>query len=335
MLNCILRVEKLKTWGGIAASCAHTFREAPTPNADPIRTPKNQMIGAKSSNAVMAALRSLLPVKRRKDAVLALEYLVTASPEFFDPGQRRTAYFAEALKWLKTLHGPSNVVSATLHLDEKTPHMVAYVVPLTSDGRLSAKDFVGGPKRLTKLQTDFHEQVGDKFGLSRGLKGSRARHQDVQKFYAGMNAKIMLPRVGGLDHIGAALGFQTAAMKQRQRAEAGLHERGSVAGVQTLHELRDGRAEAFRAAEAERVKSVQQAAANDRLVDGLMRESETLKAEVTSLRLKLQTQEHLREADARRFAALQALVPQDQIARPTSAPGPRSASPPIRPRLEK
>lgn len=335
MAHCILRVKKLKSWGGIAASCAHTFREAPTPNADPKRTPQNQAVGAKSSSAVMAALRSLLPSKRRKDAVLSLEYLVTASPEFFDGGQRRTAYFSDALKWLKALHGPENVVSASIHLDEQTPHLVAYVVPITVDGRLCAKDFVGGPKRLTKMQTDFHEQVGDKFGLLRGVQGSKARHQEVRKFYAGLSAAPALPKVSGLDHLGAALGFKTVAMKNRQRAEAVLRQRGSVAGTETLTELRSRQSRVVSEAEEQRVRFAKQAAANARVADGLRRESEALTAEVISLRLELQTQQYLREADARRFASLQALVPQEDFVQRSLTPGDRPPVPAPKLRFEK
>lgn len=335
MHHCILRVKKLKTWGGIAASCAHTFREAPTPNADPTRTPKNQMLGAKSSGAVMAALRSLLPAKRRKDAVLALEYLVTASPEFFDGGQRRTAYFSQALKWLKALHGPANAVSACLHLDESTPHLVVYVVPLTADGRLSAKDFVGGPQRLSKMQTDFHQHVGEQFGLSRGVIGSKARHQQVRRFYAGLNAPLKLPTVGTLDHLGAALGIKTSAMKERLHAEAVLRHRGSAAGVKTLGDLRSDQAGALQAAEAERVKSAAQGAASASLVDGLRLEAEVQTAEVVRLRVQLAEQSQAREADARRFVSLQALIPQAEIARGAAAGGLRpSMPPPPKPRFE-
>ncbi|WP_416383874.1 plasmid recombination protein [Pseudomonas sp. A2] len=40
------------------------------------------------------------------------------------------------------------IVRAELHLDERTPHIVAYITPLTQDSRLSARDFLGGPTKL-------------------------------------------------------------------------------------------------------------------------------------------------------------------------------------------
>jgi len=240
MAHCILRVKKLKTWGSIAASCAHTFREVPTPNADPTRTPKNQVLGAKSSKAVMASVRSRVPAKRRKDAVLALEYLVTASPEFSAGDRGRIAYFSAALNWLKAAHGPANMVSASIHLDEKTPHLVVYVVPLTADGRLAAKNFVGGPQKLSRMQTDFHQLVGDKFGLVRGVMGSKATHKAVQRFYSGLSTPPKLPEIGALDHLVAAVGIKTSAMKDRLQAEVMLRHRASAASVQTLSDLRSG-----------------------------------------------------------------------------------------------
>ena len=132
------------------------------------------------------------------------------------------------------------------------------MVPLTADGRLSAKEFIGGPQRLSKMQTDFHQHGGDKFGLSRGVVGSRARHQEVRRFYAGLNAPLKLPKVGSLDHLGAALGIKTSAMKGRLHAEAVLRHRGSAAGVKTLGDLRSDQAMALQAAVAERVKSEEQ-----------------------------------------------------------------------------
>ena len=87
--------------------------------------------------------------------MLAIEYLVTASPEWFraTPAAQQNAYIAAAVRWLEARHGKANVVCVNMQLDETSPHLVAYVVPLTKDGRLSAKDFLGGRKVLTQMQT--------------------------------------------------------------------------------------------------------------------------------------------------------------------------------------
>lgn len=179
----ILRVAKLKNIGALAASGQHNFRERDTKNADGHRTPLNQLAGAASARELVQGVSDLLPAKRRKDAVIALEYLVTASPEHFGPDWREREnfgieYFNDALKWLQQRHGAENVVCATVHLDESTPHLVAYVVPKTKDGRLAAKDFVGGRAVLTKMQTEFAKEVGQPHGLARGIEKSGAVHHD-------------------------------------------------------------------------------------------------------------------------------------------------------------
>lgn len=183
MSFAILRVAKLKTIGSLAASGQHNFRERDTKNADGHRTPLNLIAGAKSARDLVQGVSDLLPQKRRKDAVIALEYLVTASPEHFGQDWRErenfgTEYFNDAIKWLQQRHGAENVVCATVHLDESTPHLVAYVVPRTKDGRLAAKDFVGGRATLAKMQTSFAQEVGQKHGLERGIEKSGAVHHD-------------------------------------------------------------------------------------------------------------------------------------------------------------
>ena len=83
MPYAIMRAEKLKTFGNVAASLQHCFRERETPNADAARTPDNVHHAARSTDEAMGKLRELLPEKRRKDAVLAVEYVMTASPEWW------------------------------------------------------------------------------------------------------------------------------------------------------------------------------------------------------------------------------------------------------------
>ena len=81
MKYAILRTQKLKATGAVWRSLKHAFREQPTPNADPDKAAKNEHVGATSAAEAMEKVRARLPEKRRKDAVLAIEYLITASPE--------------------------------------------------------------------------------------------------------------------------------------------------------------------------------------------------------------------------------------------------------------
>jgi len=180
----ILRAEKLKTPGNIAGSLAHTFRTRDTPNADASRTPGNEVLaGGSSPDEVKQAIAARLPEKRRSDAVLAIEYFIGASPEAFSGGQDGSAYFRDALDWLKARHGAENVVSAVIHRDETSPHMTAMVIPLDEAGKLNAKKFLGGRATLSAMQTEFAEKVGRRHGLERGLEGSRATHKTIREFY--------------------------------------------------------------------------------------------------------------------------------------------------------
>lgn len=192
MSKVIIRVAKLKTIGNIAASGHHTFRETPTPNADGDRTELNIAGGAENTSHLLDAVRGRLPDKRRKDAVLCLEYLITASPEYFGEDWREKKnhgelYFSDSINWLKKKHGEENVVCSNVQLDESTPHLVVYVVPRSADGRLSAKEFIGGRAKLQKLQTDFAKDVGEQHGLQRGIEGSKARHTSIKEYYSGVN----------------------------------------------------------------------------------------------------------------------------------------------------
>ena len=197
MSYAILRVAKLKTFGQIGGSLSHTFRTRDTPNADPARLHLNENHGPQTPAEIQAAFKEILPEKRRSDAVLGLEYLITFSPEF---GQENdgAAYFEKARAWLVERHGAENVVSTHVHRDETTPHMVAYVVPM-KEGRLRSTAFIGGPQMLSEMQTDFAQAVGREFGLERGVEGSNAKHQTIREYYARVNeaplaAKVEFPK---------------------------------------------------------------------------------------------------------------------------------------------
>ena len=104
-----------------------------------------------------------------------IETLFTASPEFFK-GKKRAEireFFEEALHFLEQHQSKETIISAVVHMDEKTPHMHLCFVPLTEDGRLSAKDIMGNKKRLTWWQDEFWKHKVKKFpDLERGESAS-------------------------------------------------------------------------------------------------------------------------------------------------------------------
>lgn len=113
--------------------------------------------------------------RTRKDSVRVVETLITASPEFFTGKKPREVkeFFNLALDFIKSKQSPETIISAVVHLDEKTPHMHLSFVPITPDGRLSAKDILGNRKNLTKWQDDFWKFMVKKYpDLERGESAS-------------------------------------------------------------------------------------------------------------------------------------------------------------------
>ena len=187
MAYAIMRAKKLANMGSVAASMQHCYRERETHNTDQVRTPDNQHLGAKSTDEAMGRLRALLPEKRRKDAVLVVEYVMTASPEWFDKAtpEQEKAFFQRSLQWLADKYGADRIMTASIHRDEATPHLSAFVVPLTQDKRLSAKEFIGSRDKMRADQTSYAGRVAD-LGLDRGIEGSKATHQTIQQHYAAI-----------------------------------------------------------------------------------------------------------------------------------------------------
>ena len=191
MAYAIMRAKKLANMGAVAASMQHCYRERETQNADQERTPDNQHLVAKSTDEAMGKLRDLLPEKRRKDAVLAVEYVMSASPEWFAKAtpEQEKAFFEQSLQWLADKYGADRIVTASIHRDESTPHLSAFVVPLTHDKRLSAKEFIGSRDKMRADQTSYAGYVAD-LGLERGIEGSKATHQTIQQHYAAVQRGV-------------------------------------------------------------------------------------------------------------------------------------------------
>ncbi len=120
--------------------------------------------------------------RTRSDSVRVVEALVTASPEFFK-GKKKgeiKAYFQEALDFIREHQDPKTIISAVVHMDEKTPHMHLCFVPLTADERLSAKEIVGNKKKLTQWQDRFWEHMVKKYpDLERGESASETGRDHI------------------------------------------------------------------------------------------------------------------------------------------------------------
>ena len=194
-MYAILRFEKIKSVSKLAAVRGHVTRSAETPNADLARSAAwliEPTISGKPA-PLEDAVTARLPEKKRKDAVLAIGAMLTASPEYFgDPWDKKKVddWKKSAEKWLSKEFG-KNLLGVAIHLDEKTPHIHAYILPMTKDNRLSAKETFN-PRILRTYQTSYSSALKH-LGLRRGVEGSKAKHQEVQRFYSRITEKIEQP----------------------------------------------------------------------------------------------------------------------------------------------
>ena len=132
----------------------------------------------------------------RKDSVKFVDTLVTVSPEFAKAHEAEMPeYFRRAFDFLKERVGEENIISAVVHMDEKTPHMHLCFVPLTRDKRLSAKEILGNKKSMIRWQDDFYACMAERWPeLERGTPAveTKRRHLTPQwyKKVTAMDAKL-------------------------------------------------------------------------------------------------------------------------------------------------
>lgn len=119
----------------------------------------------------------------RKDAVVVCNFIVTSDNETMDAlgADRQREFFQDSVKWFSDRYGADRVLNATVHMDETTPHLHIGVMPITQDGRLSAKA-IFTKTEMKAIQTEFARDVGEKYGLERGVEGSERTHLSEARF---------------------------------------------------------------------------------------------------------------------------------------------------------
>ena len=99
-----------------------------------------------------------------------------------------TSYFAYALKFLEGRQRPDTFLSAVVHMDEKTPHLHLCFVPLTPDGRLSAKEIIGNRKNLVRWQDEFWQHMVKQYPeLERGESASQTGREHIPVSYTHLD----------------------------------------------------------------------------------------------------------------------------------------------------
>lgn len=195
MSHSIIRVQKMKSTA-LKGIQFHNQREKESQTNPDIRTEDahlnydlihgNKKLDYKKEIQQVISGNVKSEKKIRKDAVLLSEFLITSDSSFFDnlTSDEQKRYFETAKDFIADKYGEQNIVYATVHNDERTPHMHVGLVPVTDDGRLSAKDVFGNRMQFVKLQDDFNAHVkAQGFDLERGVSSNR-KHLDVAKFKA-------------------------------------------------------------------------------------------------------------------------------------------------------
>ena len=184
MSFAILRHGKIKsTSRGAAISHNHRLGDVDQVNIDKDQKHLNRCF---MGDGLAERIAGKLPAKIRKDAVVAVEVLLTSGPEFFDGIEKDRvklaknpaflAWVEKSLDWAKKEFG-GNLVDATLHMDESTPHIHLLAVPLTKDGRLCAKEVMARTE-MQRRQTGYAEAMKP-FGLARGEPAAETKRRHI------------------------------------------------------------------------------------------------------------------------------------------------------------
>lgn len=191
----ILQIQKIKSWANLVSSSAHTSRDRQTPNANP--DVKNiRLIGNSDDPPLDTLVRSKIGNQTiRSNAVLAVEILLGASPDYFRPDgsaapgsydkERLERWKLASVNWLSSEYG-DRIVRAELHLDEITPHIHAYLVPLDEQGKLNCRALFGNRYQLSSLQDSYAAALSP-LGIERGIKGSHATYTKIKEYYWYVN----------------------------------------------------------------------------------------------------------------------------------------------------
>lgn len=216
MAYAVLRCKKVKE-NEVQKLHNHNFRVYSNKSAENVNFEKTKeiiVLGSKyTKEKIKENLKKLKSNKAiRKDANVLLEFIFSASPEFFYKDLDKQMFDAATMKDHSDFIGAleineknlelfkksvvdfieskpefkDNVVNLVLHMDEKTPHFHLTLTPII-DGRLTAKEFFT-PNNARKWQTDFHSSLAlNGLNLERGKEDSTSVHQTLQEYREGLS----------------------------------------------------------------------------------------------------------------------------------------------------
>lgn len=239
----ILRTKKLKSVRDLTVSSMHNGRQLNPPNADDERADLNFHSHHQSAPIIERWNERAKVVERkiRPDAVRGIEVVLAYSPE----AKIGAAKWKRTTRnWLNHTFGEDNILQFDYHADETTPHVQAIVIPVTEDGRLSAKDWLGGREKLSKMQDSF-AAICSPLGLVRGKENSKRKHTPIAEYHNALAAEIErggeAPEVPEPPRLTGRAEYQA----KLQKIVTQMHEANAVAVArekQTRRQLSDERA---------------------------------------------------------------------------------------------
>lgn len=185
----VVHMMKIKS-GAVGGIQSHNNREhepKTNPDVDMSRSEDNYDLVPCNNykRSIKEKLSNLVESSRaiRKDAVVVCNFIVTSDSETMEAlgADRQREFFEDSVKWFSDRYGADRVLNATVHMDETTPHLHIGVMPITQDGRLSAKA-IFTKTEMKAIQTEFARDVGEKYGLERGVEGSERTHLSEARF---------------------------------------------------------------------------------------------------------------------------------------------------------
>ena len=296
-----MHLEKAK--GTDSRMSAHIERTVHPKNADRTRTHLNRELvqfpeGVRNRTQAIAHRIKTAGIRRKVSAnqVKAIRILLTGSNKDMKQMEaegRIEDWCNDSLKWIRETYGEQNLVSAVLHMDEKTPHIHATVIPIvTGERRKAGQEEQNGKKKYRKKNPqdvrlcaddvmarhrlkhyqDTYAQAMNKYGLQRGVDGSLAKHISTMQYY-----KQLVEQQDSLqENIENLLGLEEEAMKKLKQVKGEINvQKMTGAAVNATTAIADGVSSLFGGSKVKRLEE----------------ENENLKRNIVNLQKQVQAEQ--------------------------------------------
>ncbi len=203
MAYSFMRIEKIKSVGGLVAAYRHDYRKGDTPNADKTLAHLNDEIVSTNGktylelfNEKMSSLEYYNTHAFRKNGIMAIE-VVTVLPKSEENNINVEQWKQDNLKWLRDTFNAcpekygDNIISMVYHADEAgSTHCHAIVVPVDDKGKINLSHYLDKRQDYVQMQTSYGRLMKKRHGLERGVTGSKAKHKDIARFYTELNNAV-------------------------------------------------------------------------------------------------------------------------------------------------